>query len=752
MSVDGHRTSVFTFQSAVHSSHVLRSLDEQRQNDVLCDVTVLVESQSYRAHSSVLASCSDFFHSRFLVHASQNRVITLPDNVTVEGFEPLLQFAYTAKLLFTKDNILEIHRCATFLGFHNLDQSCFEFLIPKFHKDACVTTDAEKAKRKSCGDKGHQCNDTTTSGQDLVPGDVSIDISPNTTHDISPNTTQDIFPNASEAISQTIAQAISPNTTQDISQTTTQDRVGIAGQCLDPCLVGQPSQPSTSMLPEENLTLGFPSPKSPAFPEAHGQDQFCLQNCGPELQPSLSTAPEQVCPFLKMVGSSGDVGDSMADEAMLDLASSGCPDDVSMETCPILDQQSQSPLSGQIGMPEACSPPPDPAMVTARTPNQSSQRLCQLNSPELIEPGSVVGSTDAESDLSFDTAGHTPSCIPSMKTSGNRSSVEREVAEHLAKGFWCDLGTSLSEPMPLDEVVEQSASENASAAADFHWLKHLDLSSTTGECPFLRNLGSEEAQTPVVDCSNLPQQEMSPSPCMSPINSEDDLHSDTEGEREGRRERAEEIQLPFPVEQIPAMTRSAFQQMLRQQNLTQEQLEFVHDVRRRSKNRVAAQRSRKRKLDCVRKLECEIKKLRGQKDKLLQERSHLKLSMGQTLQGLSGLCQAVCGEAGPQPDQLQLLAQHLSPNSPSSVLLTPMASPSLAGQERDVPAPDGDGGSSGGGSGSSGCGGGSATKEPSEVEAATPCPQVEPAMPGENEESREERTGDGLLRDHTATP
>ncbi|XP_041919186.1 transcription regulator protein BACH1-like [Alosa sapidissima] len=721
MSVDGHRTSVFTFQSAVHSSHVLRSLDEQRQNDVLCDVTVLVESRSYRAHSSVLASCSDFFHSKFLGHASQSRVITLPDNVTVEGFEPLLQFAYTAKLLFTKDNILEIHQCAKFLGFHNLDQSCFEFLIPKFHKDACVTTDAEKAKRKSCGDKGHQCNDTTTSGQDLGPGDVSVDISPNTT------------------------QAISPNKTQDISQTTTQDSIGIAGQCLDPCLVGQPSQPSTSMLPEENLTLGFPSPKSPAFPEAHGQDQFCLQNCGPELQPSLSTAPEQVCPFLKMVGSSGDVGDSMADETMLDLASSGCPNDVSMETCPILDQQSQSPLSGQIGVPEACSPPPDQAMV--RTPNQSSQRLCQLNSPEPLEPGSVMGSTDAESDLSFDTAGHAPSCITSMKTSGNRSSVEREVAEHLAKGFWCDLGASLSEPMPLDEVVEQSASENASAAADFHWLKHLDLSSTTGECPFLRNLGSEEAQTPVVDCSNLPQQEKSPSPCMSPINSEDDLHSDTEGEREGRRERAEEIQLPFPVEQIPNMTRSAFQQMLRQQNLTQEQLEFVHDVRRRSKNRVAAQRSRKRKLDCIRKLECEIKKLRGQKEKLLQERSHLKLSMGQTLQGLSGLCQAVCGEAGPQPDQLQLLAQHLSPNSPSSVLLTPMASPNLAGQERDVPGPDGSGSGS-----SSSCGGGSATKEPSEVEAATPCLQAEPAMPEENEESREDRTCDGLLRDDTAAP
>uniref|UniRef100_A0A3B1JEG2 BTB and CNC homology 1, basic leucine zipper transcription factor 1 a n=1 Tax=Astyanax mexicanus TaxID=7994 RepID=A0A3B1JEG2_ASTMX len=132
MSVDGPRTSVFTFQSAVHSVHVLRSLDEQRQKDVLCDVTVEVECRSFRAHRSVLACCSNYFYTRLQNNTGWNLVINLPDEVTVEGFVPLLQFAYTAKLHFTKDNILEIHRCAELLGFHNLDKACFEFLIPKF--------------------------------------------------------------------------------------------------------------------------------------------------------------------------------------------------------------------------------------------------------------------------------------------------------------------------------------------------------------------------------------------------------------------------------------------------------------------------------------------------------------------------------------------------------------------------------------------------------------------------------------------
>ncbi|XP_041114643.1 transcription regulator protein BACH1-like isoform X6 [Polyodon spathula] len=129
------------------------------------------------------------------------------------------------------------------------------------------------------------------------------------------------------------------------------------------------------------------------------------------------------------------------------------------------------------------------------------------------------------------------------------------------------------------------------------------------------------------------------------------------------------VKLPFSVEKIASLTRNDFQQMVKNHNLTQEQLDFIHDVRRRSKNRIAAQRCRKRKLDCIQNLEYEIDKLRNEKDKLMHEKNNLKMSKVETWQNLSSLYQKVCSEAALRPEQLQVLVKYSSLDCPLSLLM-----------------------------------------------------------------------------------
>lgn len=73
--------AVFAYESSVHSTNVLLSLNDQRKKDVLCDVTILVEGQRFRAHRSVLAACSSYLHSRIVGQADAELNITLPEEV-----------------------------------------------------------------------------------------------------------------------------------------------------------------------------------------------------------------------------------------------------------------------------------------------------------------------------------------------------------------------------------------------------------------------------------------------------------------------------------------------------------------------------------------------------------------------------------------------------------------------------------------------------------------------------------------------
>lgn len=76
-------------------------------------------------------------------------VLCVCAQVTARGFAPLLQFAYTAKLLLSRDNIQEVIRCADFLRMHNLEDSCFRFLEAQLRSEDDVPLLCQKVESES---------------------------------------------------------------------------------------------------------------------------------------------------------------------------------------------------------------------------------------------------------------------------------------------------------------------------------------------------------------------------------------------------------------------------------------------------------------------------------------------------------------------------------------------------------------------------------------------------------------------------
>ncbi len=347
------------------------------------------------------------------------------------------------KLHFTKENILEIHRCAEFLRFQNLDKACFEFLIPKF-SDGGGTS--KKVKGKSKSQASHEKSQSTCSPDDQ-----------------NPETGEDGVPQDASTVMQAASATSSEESPKDCPPITN-DKV---------------MQFDLSPLYERGT----------AYHMGDGQDQFCLQNCGPQL-PSSSMAAAEVCPFLS-ISSTGDNEELHSSAAGDILAMEG---DFQKELA--MDVHCELPTDKDLNIASITEGHFDQREGPLMSPTDCSQ-LCPLNSAQSsgvldsISDAPGLSNIGTDDNQVFDSNEQMFSELTPKDCSTERSTVEREVAEHLAKGFWPDLSSTLNEPLPLDSI-DQSSAGNGS---DFHWLKHLDLGAAPDDCPFLRDLSSNDRQT-----------------------------------------------------------------------------------------------------------------------------------------------------------------------------------------------------------------------------------------------------------------
>ncbi|XP_075414379.1 nuclear factor erythroid 2-related factor 3 [Tenrec ecaudatus] len=99
------------------------------------------------------------------------------------------------------------------------------------------------------------------------------------------------------------------------------------------------------------------------------------------------------------------------------------------------------------------------------------------------------------------------------------------------------------------------------------------------------------------------------------------LRNDTDRNLSRDERRAKALQIPFSVDEIVRMPVDTFNRMLTGHYLTDLQVSLIRDIRRRGKNKVAAQNCRKRKLDIILNLEDDVCNLQAKKETLKREQA-----------------------------------------------------------------------------------------------------------------------------------
>lgn len=211
--------------------------------------------------------------------------------------------------------------------------------------------------------------------------------------------------------------------------------------------------------------------------------------------------------------------------------------------------------------------------------NDSDSGISIGTSPCATSPGQSMGSS-VYGDAPF---GYSDSEMDDMDSTSE--SVQQNPTEEFPTSFTEDAFFSLSPFVPLDASFETEAHNSPS----------MDLPVRPGQ-----------SKTPFT---------------------KDKTSSRLEARFTRDEQRAKALSLPFSINKIVNLPVDDFNVLMSKHQFNDAQLALIRDIRRRGKNKVAAQNCRKRKMENIVELETDLDMLKNEKEKLLAEKGEYNNSL-----------------------------------------------------------------------------------------------------------------------------
>nr|CAD60639.1 zinc finger protein 297 [Danio rerio] len=105
---------------------VLDSLNRQREEGHLCDLSIHVQGQVFKAHRCVLAASSPYFHDQVLL--KNMSTVSIPAVMDPLAFESVLSCAYTGQLRMLREDIVNYLTVGSVLQMWHIVDKCTELL------------------------------------------------------------------------------------------------------------------------------------------------------------------------------------------------------------------------------------------------------------------------------------------------------------------------------------------------------------------------------------------------------------------------------------------------------------------------------------------------------------------------------------------------------------------------------------------------------------------------------------------------